>query len=223
MKTNFVNIHDLQNILSSEQTELITAISSLEPMAEEHTERHRLAIDEKKKESSKIRDTAFNDREKEIKTLENDAKSIIRNIIETTYHELDENVKGSDGRIKGLVDDLGDEHKNKVSEFKSKASQEIDHKQQMLDDYTSTLNDKFIKFFDEQLQTLDHFISDSRSKRKTVDTIRNNLENKIEEVNSYIESATATLHDNFNINSQAIVASANQVVRSIDELLKTLK
>ena len=192
-------------------------------MSEEHSNKHLLAIDEKKEESSKIRDTAFNEREMEIRTLENDTKSMIRNTIETSHHELKENVKRTDDRIKDLVDDLRDEHTNKVSEFKSKASQEIDHKQQMLDDYISTLNDKFIKFFDEQLHTLDHFISDSRSKRKTVDTIRNNLENKIEEVNSYIESATATLHDNFNINSQAIVASANQVVRSIDELLKTLK
>jgi hypothetical protein len=217
------SFHDLQNILRSEQTELITAISSLESMAEEHADKHGLAIDEKKEKSSKIRDTTFNDREKEIRTLEKDAKGIIRNIIETSHHELDENVKGSDGRIEGLVDGLGDEHKNKVSEFRSKASQEIDHKQHMLDDYISTLNDRFITFFDEQLQTLEHFISDSRSKRKTVDTIRDNLDNKIEEVNSYIESATATLHDNFNINSQAIVTSANQVVRSIDELLKTLK
>jgi hypothetical protein len=217
------SFHDLQNILRSEQTELITAISSLESMAEEHADKHGLAIDEKKEKSSKIRDTTFNDREKEMRTLEKDAKGIIRNIIETSHHELDENVKGSDGRIEGLVDGLGDEHKNKVSEFRSKASQEIDHKQHMLDDYISTLNDRFITFFDEQLQTLEHFISDSRSKRKTVDTIRDNLDNKIEEVNSYIESATATLHDNFNINSQAIVTSANQVVRSIDELLKTLK
>jgi hypothetical protein len=217
------SFHDLKNILRSEQTELIAAVSSLEPLVEEHTANHRLTMDKKLEEHSKKRNTTLNDREKKIRTLEDDSKSILRNITEKSQDQLDENLKGSEGKIISLVDGLGDEHKNEVTKFRSQVNQEINAKQKMLDEYLGTLNEKFIKFFDDQLQTLDHFIKDSRSKRDTVDTVRKNLDNKIEEVNSYIESATATLHDNFNINSQAIVASANQVVRSIDELIKTLR
>ncbi|MHA2244753.1 MAG: hypothetical protein ACXADY_07260 [Candidatus Hodarchaeales archaeon] len=214
---------DLQNILRSKQTDLITAMSTLETMAEGHIEKHRLSINENSTETFNISAAAFDGLKKEIMTLRQDSTSTIQNIIETTHHELDENVNSSEEKARGLVEGLEDEHKNEIAEFRSKASQEINQKQQLLDDYISSLKVKFTKFFDDQHQTLDHFISESRSKRETVTNIRKNLDTKIEEVSSHIDSATENFQNNLNINTQTIITSANQVIGSIDDLLESLK
>lgn len=217
------SVQGLQNILQLKQEELINEISSLVSMTEEYTETQSSVIDEKRDEISRRSDVKLTDLKKEIKTLENDEKNLIRDIIERYHQELDENVKAISENVKVLVDNLGDEPKSRVFEFRSRASQDFNHRQKMIDDYMNTLNERFIKFFDDQLYTLDHFISDSRSKRKTIDLIRESLDEKIEEVSGHIDSATATLHDNFLINSQTIVTSANQVVTSIEELIKSLR
>ncbi|MHA2336924.1 MAG: hypothetical protein ACXACX_06465, partial [Candidatus Hodarchaeales archaeon] len=118
---------------------------------------------------------------------------------------------------------LEDNHKNKIVEFKSKASQEIYEKQQLLNDYIISLEVKFTNFFEEQHQNLDQFISKSRSQKGTIDSIRNSLENRIEEVSSHIDSDTEKLQNNFTVNIQAIITSTNSVIQSLDDLVKQLK
>jgi len=92
-------IKDLRNILRSKQSDLITTISSLEPIAEEHIEAYRLTVDEKNEETNQLSVAAFNDLRREIDALQQNSLETIKNVVETTHQQLDDNVKSSDINI----------------------------------------------------------------------------------------------------------------------------
>ncbi|MFX0051558.1 MAG: hypothetical protein ACFE8U_09735 [Candidatus Hermodarchaeota archaeon] len=215
-------IIDLQEILKSKQNDLVTAISLLKPMVDEHTETHQLAIDTRNEEFNQVSMTAFNDLKSEIDTFKENSLQTIIDSVETTHHQLDDNVKSSEEKVQNLIKGLEKEHESQIEEFRSKINQEANQKQQMLTDYRSTLTDKLTKFFEGQSHTLDHFIDESLTKKETVNTIRKNLENKINEVNSHIDSATGKVQDNLYLHTQNIINSANQIISYIDIFLKSM-
>ncbi|MFX0183129.1 MAG: hypothetical protein ACFE95_08625 [Candidatus Hodarchaeota archaeon] len=215
-------VKDLQNILKSKQNDLVTAISSLEPMADEHIETHRLTIDEKNEEINQVSMAAFNELKSEIDRFQQNNLQTITDIVKTTHHQLDDNVKSSEEKVRNLVEGLAEEHESQIDEFRSKVNQEANQKQEMLTDYRNTLTDKLTKFFEGQSHTLDRFIDESLTKKETVNTIRKNLDNRISEVNSHIDSATGKVQDNLYLHTQNIINSANQVISYIDDLLKSL-
>lgn len=213
---------DLQNVLKSKENDLVTAISSLEPMADEHIETHQLTIDEKNEESNQVSMTAFNELKNEMVSLEQNNLQTINDIVDTTRNQLDTNIKSSEEKVQNLVGGLEEEHRSQINEFRSKVNQEASQKQQMLSDYRNSLTDKLTKFFDGQYETIDRFVDESLTKKETVNNIRNNLDNKIVEVSSHIDSATGKIQDNLYLHTQNIINSVNQVVSFIDDLLNSL-
>jgi hypothetical protein len=216
-------LSNLQNILQSKQSDMITSLNTLKTKTEQQFAPQRFIIKENKTESVRTGASAMNEINKEIETFQLDRTDKIKEIIEKTHHELDQFVKSSEEKVQRLTEGLEDNHKNKIVEFKSKASQEITEKQQLLSDYINSLEVKFTNFFEEQHQNLDQFISKSRSQKGTIDSIRNSLENRIEEVSSHIDSDTEKLQNNFTVNIQAIITSTNSVIQSLDDLVKQLK
>ena len=214
---------DIRNTLRMKQSELITAISSISPAAEDHIESNREFAEEKKTEVTQSSSAAFADLRKQVTNIEQDGLSTIQGIVQDTHHRLDENVKDSEQRTKELIEGLEDKHKSSIARFRSGATQEINKNVEMLDQYSSTLEEKFNSFFDNQQQSLDSFIEANRSRREVVDDQRRNLDIKFEELGTSIDTATETLNNNINTNTGNVTTSVKNILKDVDDVLKTMK
>ncbi len=214
---------DIRNTLRMKQSELITAISSISPAAEDHIESNREFAEEKKAEVTRTSSTAFEDLRKQVTNIEQDGLSAIQSIVQNTHHQLDQNVKDSEQRTKELIEGLEDEHKSSIARYRSNATQELNRNTEMLDEYRNTLQEKFTSFFDNQQQSLDSFIDVNRSRREAVDDQRRNLDIKFEELGNTIDTATETLSTNINTNTGNVTTSVKNILRDVDDIIKTMK
>ena len=214
---------DVRNTLRTKQSELITTISSISPAAEDHVESNREYIEEKKSEVSRTSSAAFDDLRKQITAIEQDGMTAIQSIVGETHHKLDENVKASEQRSKELIEGLEDEHKSSIAKFRASATQELNKNSEILNDYRSNLQEKFTRFFDDQQQSLDLFIDANRTRREAADDQRRNLDIKFEELETSIDTATETLSTNVNTNTGNVTTSVKQILKDVDDVVKTIK
>ncbi len=214
---------DIRNTLRMKQSELITAISSISPAAEDHIESNREFAEVKKTEVAQSSSAAFEDLRKQVTNIEQDGLSAIQGIVQNTHHKLDENVKDSEQRTKELIEGLEDEHKSSIARYRSSATQELIRNTEMLDEYRNTLQEKFTSFFDNQQQSLDSFIEVNRSRHEAVDDQRRNLDIKFEELGNTIDTATETLSTNITTNTGNVTTSVKNILRDVDDIIKTMK
>ncbi|MHA1214065.1 MAG: hypothetical protein ACTSPG_02140 [Candidatus Hodarchaeales archaeon] len=214
---------DIRNTLRSKQSELITTISSIAPSAEEHIDASREFITEKTSEISSQSTSAFEDLRKQVASLNTDSLGAISAIVQNTHHELDTAVKNSEEQSKALVEGLENDHKTQIAEFRAKSNQEMNQNLQMLEEYRNTLKEKFERFFEDQQKSLDLFIDSTRSRRENVDDIRRKFEVKLDELGNSIDTATDTLSKSVTTNTENVTTSINQILRSTEDVVKTLK
>ncbi len=214
---------DIKNTLRLKQSELITAISSIAPAAEDHIETNRSFIDERKKEVSSTSTAAFNDLRNHISSIEQDGMTAIQSIVSGTNQKLDANIKSSEESTKALIEGLEDKHKNAIAKYRANATQEINKNQETLDSYRTTLEEKFTQFFDNQQGSLDLFLDDSRNRRETIDDLRRNMDIKFEELTTGMDTATETLNVNIDTNTQNVSKNIKQIIKNVDDVIKTLK
>lgn len=214
---------DIRNTLRAKQSELITTISSISPAAEDHVESNREFIEEKKSEVSRTSTAAFDDLRKQITAIERDGMGSIQAIVGETHHKLDENVKTSEQSTKELIEGLEDEHLRNIAKFRSNTAQELNKRLGSLNDYRDNLQEKFTRFFDDQQQSLDSFIDANRTRCETVDDQRRNLDIKFEELGTGIDTAAETLTLNINTNSGNVTTSVKQILKDVDDVIKTIE
>ncbi|MHA2226554.1 MAG: hypothetical protein ACXAC8_15195 [Candidatus Hodarchaeales archaeon] len=214
---------DVKNIFRTKQSELITAISSILPTAEDHIESTREFIDDKSSELSSKSSATFGDLREQIKLIEQDGLSAIQSIVNETQQKLDDNVSSSEERTKKLIEGLEDEHKGSIAKYRANASQEINQNIEMLDNYRENLKEKFTRFFDDQQRSLDLFIDANQTKREIVDDQRRNLDVKFEEVSTTIDSATEKLNMNINTNTSNVTSSVKKILQDVDDVITTIK
>lgn len=214
---------DIKNTLRSKQSELITAISSIAPAAENHIENNRTFIDERKKEISSTSTAAFDDLRKHISSIEQDGMTAIQSIVSETNQKLDANIKSSEESTKDLIEGLEDKHKNSIAKYRANATQEINKNQETLDSYRTTLEEKFTKFFDDQQGSLDPFLEKNRNRRETIDDLRRNMDIKFEELTVGMGTATETLNVNIDTNTQNVTTNIKQIIKNVDDVIKTMK
>jgi hypothetical protein len=214
---------DIRNAFRSKQSELITLVANIVPAADDHIESNRSQIEEIKSDMSRSRSTEVADIKKQITGIERDGLTAIQNIIQSTQHKLDENVRESEEAAKELVIGLEDQHKESLGKFRANSSQEFDKHLSDLNNYQENLKEKFTAFFDGQQTTLDQFIDDNRTRRESIDNHRRQLDIKLEELNRGIGSATETVSTNINTNTQNVNSSVKQIISIVDDTLKTIK
>lgn len=214
---------DIKNTLRLKQSELITAISSIAPAAEDHIETNRSFIDERKKEVSSTSTAAFNDLRNHISSIEQDGMTAIQSIVSGTNQKLDANIKSSEESTIALIEGLEDKHKNAIAKYRANATQEINKNQETLDSYRTTLEEKFTQFFDNQQGSLDLFLDDSRNRRETIDDLRRNMDIKFEELTTGMDTATDTLNVNIDTNTQNVTKNIKQIIKTVDDVIKTIK
>jgi hypothetical protein len=214
---------DVKNIFRTKQSELITAISSILPTAEDHIESTREFIDDKSSELSSKSSATFGDLREQIKLIEQDGLSAIQSIVNETQQKLDDNVSSSEERTKKLIEGLEDEHKGSIAKYRANASQQINQNIEMLDNYRENLKEKFTRFFDDQQRSLDLFIDANQTKREIVDDQRRNLDVKFEEVSTTIDSATEKLNMNINTNTSNVTSSVKKILQDVDDVITTIK
>ena len=214
---------DIRNILNTKQSELITTISSISPTADDYVESNREHIETRKSEISRSSGVAFDDLRKEITTIEQESMTAIRSIIGETHQKLDENVKTSEESIKDLIEGLEDEHKNSIAKFRANTAQELNKNLDTLNEYRDDLHEKFVKFFDNQQHTLDLFIDTNRTQRESIDDQRRTLDVKLEELGTGIDTAAETLTVNINTNTGNVTTSVKQILKDVDDVIKTIK
>lgn len=214
---------DIRNTLRTKQSELITAISSISPAADDHIESNREYIQEKKSEVSRTSSAAFDDLRKQITAIEQDGMTAIQSIVGETHHKLDENVKTSEESTKELIEGLEDEHKSSIAKFRANTTQELNKNLDTLNKYRDNLQEKFIRFFDDQQQSLDLIIDANRTRREAIDDQRRNLDIKFEELGTGIDTTTETLTMNVNTNTGNVTTSVKQILKDVDDVIKTIK
>lgn len=214
---------DIRNTLRTKQSELITTISSIPPAADDHVESNREYIEEKKLEVSRTSGAAFDDLRKQITAIEQNGMPAIRSIVEETHHKLDENVKVSEERTKELIEGLEDEHKSSIAKYRANTTQELNKNLDTINEYRDNLQEKFTRFFDDQQQSLDLFVDAKRTGREAIDDQRRNLDIKFEELGTGIDTAGETLTMNVNTNTGNVTKSVKQILKDVDDVIKTIK
>ncbi|MFX0052324.1 MAG: hypothetical protein ACFE8U_13655, partial [Candidatus Hermodarchaeota archaeon] len=174
---------DIKKAFRSKQSELITLISNIVPAADDHIDSHRSQIEDIKSEMTRIRSSEVEDIRKQITGIERDGLTGIQNIIQSTQHKLDENVRESEEAAKELVLGLKDQHKESISKFRTISSQEFDKHHSDINNYRENLIDKFNAFFDSQQASLDQFIDENKTRRESIDDHRRQFDIKLEELN----------------------------------------
>ncbi|MFX0086463.1 MAG: hypothetical protein ACFFAU_12405 [Candidatus Hodarchaeota archaeon] len=218
-----ITLTDIKNSLRSRQSELITSISSIAPAAENHVENNRELIEEKRNEITSSSTAAFDELSKQISTIERDGISSIQSIINDTHQKLDNNIKASEKSTKNLIEGLEDNHKNTIAKFRGNVTQELNKNQEVLDKYRTTLKDKFSQFFDNQQESLDHFLDVNRSRRETVDNVRREIDVKFEDLSTGMDTANETLNVNVNTNTQNVTTSVKKILKTVDDVVKSIK
>ncbi len=218
-----ITLTDIKNTLRSRQSELITSISSIAPAAEDHVENNRALIEEKRNEITSSSTAAFDELTKHITTIERDGISSIKTIVNNTHQKLDDNIKASEESTRNLIEGLEDNHKNTIAKFRANATQELNKNQEVLDKYRKTLKDKFNQFFDNQQESLDHFLDANRSRRENVDNSSREINVKFEEFSTGMDTATETLNVNVNTNAQNVTTSVKKIIKNVDDVIKTIK
>ena len=92
-----------------------------------------------------------------------------------------------------------------------------------LNEYRDNLQEKFIRFFDNQQQSLDLFVDANRTRREAIDDQRRNLDIKFEELGTGIDTAAETLTTNINTNTGNVTTSVKQILKDVDDVIKTIK
>ncbi|MHA1966454.1 MAG: hypothetical protein ACW964_01505 [Candidatus Hodarchaeales archaeon] len=214
---------DIKNTLRAKQSELITAISSIAPAAEDHIETNREFIDAKKKEITSTSTATFDDLRNQISSIEQDGITAIKGIINETHAKLDSNVKSSEESTKDLIVGLKDEHTNAIAKYRANATQEFNTNQETLDSYHANLQEKFNQFFDNQQGSLDLFLDSNRTRRDSVDDLRRNIDIKFEELTTGMDTATETLNVNIDTNTQNVTTNIKKIIKSVDDVIKSIK
>ncbi|MFX0184578.1 MAG: hypothetical protein ACFE95_15970 [Candidatus Hodarchaeota archaeon] len=214
---------DIKNAFRSKQSELITLVANIVPAADDHIESNRSQIEEIKSEMSRTRSTEVTDIKKQITGIERDGLTAIQNIIQSTQHKLDENVRESEEAAKELVIGLEDQHKESLGKFRANSSQEIDKHLSDLNNYRENLKEKFTTFFNGQQASLDQFIDDNKTRHESIDDHRRQLDIKLEELNRGIGTVTETVSTNINTNANNVISSIKQIITTVDDAVKTIK
>ncbi|MFX0174528.1 MAG: hypothetical protein ACFE9L_21835, partial [Candidatus Hodarchaeota archaeon] len=174
---------DIKKAFRSKQSELITLVSNIVPAADDHIDSHRSQIESIKSEMTRARSSEVEDIRKQITGVERDGLTAIQNIIQSTQHKLDENVRESEEAAKELVLGLKDQHKESISKFRATSSQEFDKHLSDINIYQENLKDKFNAFFNGQQASLDQFIDENKTRRESIDDHRRQFDIKLEELN----------------------------------------
>jgi len=214
---------DIRNALRTKQAELVTAISSITPSAEEYIETNRIFIKEKTTDISKQSSAAFEDLKRQVKSIENEGINGISAIVSSTHQRLDDAVKKSGEQSQKLVKELEDSHKSQINNYKGNSNQEITRNLDLINEYQSSSAEKLEKFFDAHQKSLDIFMDANVSRREVTDEIRRNFEAKFDELDKKISNAADNLASNINNNSMNINSSINQVLKTSENLIKKIK
>jgi hypothetical protein len=209
--------------LKTKQSELVTAIASIEPTAEAAIETSKQVIETKNSEIKKSSTIAFGDLKKQIRSIEQNGILTIQKIVSETHDKLDEAIKTSEESTKALVQGLEDEHKTALSSYRSSTTQEIDSYQNSIESYRTTLKDKFIEFFTEGQKISDHYIDQIRIDREELDNQRRNVDVRFDEVHSNFDSSFETFNSSINANIQNTGIAAKNITKTTKNIVKSLR
>ena len=214
---------DIRNTLRNRQSELVTAISSIAPSADDHVDSNRELIEAKKREITSSSSAAFEDLREKIAAIEKEGMGDIKSIINGTNQKLDDNVKSSEESTKTLIEGLEDKHKSALARFRANSAQELKKNQRNLESYRTELSGKFLHLFDSQQTSIDLFLDTNRSRKESVDELMREADIKFDEINLGIDSAIETLNTNINTNTQNVTKSVEKILKNVDNVIDTIK
>lgn len=214
---------DIRNTLRNRQSELVTAISSIAPSADDHVDSSRELIEAKKKEITSSSSAAFEDLREKMAAIEKEGMGEIKSIVNGTNQKLDDNVKSSEESTKVLIEGLEDKHKTALAKFRANSTHELKKNQENLENYRTELSGKFLHLFDSQQTSIDLFLDMNRSRKESVDGLRREADIKFDEINSGIGSAIETLNTNINTNTQNVTKSVEKILKNVDNVIDTIK
>ena len=181
----------------------------------------REIVETKNSDIKKSSTAALDDLRKQIRSIEQDGSLSIQNIATETGNRLDDAVKESEESTKNLVEGLEDEHKNSLASYRENINKEYNNQQDSLENYRSTLKEKFTAFFNEVQETTDHFNNQISSERELLDDQRRQTEVKFEEVNAGLDTAIETLSSSVSTNTQNISTSTKQITSTTKDIVKS--
>ena len=216
-----ITLVDVRKALLAKQSELITAIASIEPTADAAVETHREIIETKNSSIKKSSTTAFDDLRKQIRSLEQDGTLSIQNIVTETGNRLDDAVKESEESTKNLVEGLEDQHKNSLTSYKETVSREFNNQQESLDSYRNSLKERFNTFFSDVQTTTDRFNDQIRNESEFLDDQRRKVDVKFEEVQANVNTTIETLSTSVSANTQNISDATKQITKTTKDIVKS--
>ncbi|MHA1543307.1 MAG: hypothetical protein ACTSQH_10060, partial [Candidatus Hodarchaeales archaeon] len=216
-----ITLVDVRKALLAKQSELITAIASIEPTADAAVETHREIIETKNSSIKKSSTTAFDDLRKQIRSLEQDGTLSIQNIVTETGNRLDDAVKESEESTKNLVEGLEDQHKNSLTSYKETVSREFNNQQESLDSYRNSLKERFTTFFSDVQTTTDRFNDQIRNESEFLDDQRRKVDVKFEEVQANVNTTIETLSTSVSANTQNISDATKQITKTTKDIVKS--
>jgi hypothetical protein len=218
-----ITLVDVRKALLAKQSELITAIASIEPSAETVVETNREVVEAKNISIKKSSTAAFDDLRKQMRTIEQDGTLSIQNIVTETGNRLDDAVKKSEEETKNLVEGLEDEHKNSLASYRENINKEYTNQQDSLEDYRNSLKEKISSFFNEVQETADQFDQQIRSERELLDDQRRQVDVKFEEVLTKLDTDVETLSSSVSTSTQNISSATKHITNTTKDIVKTLK
>ncbi|MHA2165001.1 MAG: hypothetical protein ACXAAT_03970 [Candidatus Hodarchaeales archaeon] len=216
-----ITLVDVRKALLAKQSELITAIASIEPTADAAVETHREIVETKNSSVKKSSTTAFDNLRKQIRSLEQDGTLSIQNIITETGNRLDDAVKESEESTKKLVQGLEDQHKNSLSSYKEISSREFKNQQESIDNYRNSLKERFTTFFSDVQTSTDRFTNQIRNESEFLDDRRDEVDEKFEEVQANVNAAIETLSKSVSTNTQKISDATKQITKTTKDIVKS--
>ncbi len=216
-----ITLVDVRKALLAKQSELITTIASIEPSAETLVETNRETVETKNALIKKSSTAAFDDLRKQIRSIEQDGVLSIQNIVTETGNRLDDAVKASEESTRNLVEGLEGDHKNSLASYRETVTREFSNQQDSLENYRSSLKEKFTAFFNDVQVPTDHFNDQIRGERELLDDQRRQVDVKFEEISANVNTALETLSTSVSTNTQNISEATKQITKTTKDIVKS--
>lgn len=218
-----ITLVDVQKALLAKQSELITAVSSIDPSASTIVDNQRATIESKNKEIQTSSSGAFDDISQQMNSTEQEGIVSINNIIQATRDNLDRAIKESENSSQSLVERIERDHKEAIHQYRTNVGQKLSTQKGDIDQFKSSLKERFENFFSEAQATSDSFIDQLQNDSDTLNSTQRSIGLKVDQVRASVNSSVTNLKTNIEENTQKISGTIKQITNSSKDIIKDLK
>ncbi|MHA2174235.1 MAG: hypothetical protein ACXACP_08795 [Candidatus Hodarchaeales archaeon] len=215
-----ITLVDVQKALMSKQSELITTVASIDPSAGTVVDNQRENIKTKNQEIKIASSTAFDDLKNQMNSIAQDGIASIQNIVRETRDNLDRAIKSSEDSSQSLVDRIERDHKDSIHQYRTNVGQKFDNQANYIDQFRSSLKERFEEFFSESQRTSDSIITQLEDDANSLTDSRRSMGIKVDGVKDSVSSSTNSLKTNIEENTKKISGSVKQISSSSKDIIK---